>query len=432
MHDLIVIGAGPSGYYAARKAAQSGKDVCLIEKEHLGGICLNKGCVPTKFLINTAEILSSISKSARFGIDVESYKINVKTMLERKDLIITQHRQAIEKLLTRHKVRIIKSEARLKDANTVEAAGEAVKAANIIIATGSKDAETGMLKFDHTRVLSSADMLSLKEIPKSLTIIGAGYIGCEFACIYNRFGCDVTMIELQPQILPGQDEEMAKRLMQSMQKRGIKISLNTKLNSLDDIKSEKVLLTIGRKPNIDNIGLEAAGINVTKGAIEVDKNLRTNIKNIYAAGDVIGKYCLAYTAFYEGEVLADNIFGKPRTLNYGAVPACIFTMPELACVGLSQAQAKAQGYDIKTGSYPFMASSKAHIIDEIEGLVKLIIDAKAGSILGAQILGPLACELIHELVVAINKNMTAEELAGTLHAHPTLAEALQDAAKNVK
>ena len=242
MYDLAIIGAGPAGYTAAKRAAELGAQVCIIEKEQLGGICLNKGCIPVKFMVNTASLLSNIKKSGQFGIDTESYRLNIAKMLERKDFIIDKHRRSIERLLNRTKVKIIRGEAKLKDPNTVNVSGESIKAKYIIIATGSIPVETDNLKFNHRNIISSADALNLKEVPSSLIIVGAGYIGCEFACIYNQFGCDVTVVEVESQILPKQDKGIATRLMQSMKKRGIKIILNAKIKSLEIQKDDKVLI----------------------------------------------------------------------------------------------------------------------------------------------------------------------------------------------
>ncbi len=447
MYDLAIIGAGPAGYTAAKRAAELGAQVCIIEKERLGGVCLNKGCVPVKFMVNTAGLLSKIKKSGQFGIDAESYGLNIAKMLERREFIIDKHRKSIERLLNRSKVKIIKGQAKLKDPNTIDVSGEDLKAKYIIIATGSVPIETDILRFDHKSIISSADALNLKEIPASLIIVGAGYIGCEFACIYNQFGCDVTIVEIESQILPKQDQEIATRLMQSMKKRGIKIILNAKIKSLeiqkDDkaaavlednqtIKAGKVLLTIGRKPNTQNLGLESAGVKTKNGSVVVNNNLKSTVDNIYAVGDVLGGFFLAYTAFYEGILAAENIFSQGVSVDYGVVPNCIFTIPEVASAGLTETQAKQLGYDVTVAGYPFMALSKAHILDQTEGIVKLIADSKTDKILGAQICGPQAVGLIAELVIVMHNNMTAKDLSCIIHAHPTLSEAIQEAAKNIK
>ncbi len=447
MYDLAIIGAGPAGYTAAKRAAELGAQVCIIEKERLGGVCLNKGCVPVKFMVNTASLLSNIKKSGQFGIDAESYRLNIAKMLERREFIIDKLRKSIERLLNRSKVKIIKGQAKLKDPNTIDVSGKDLKAKYIIIATGSVPIETDILRFDHKNIISSADALNLKEIPSSLIIVGAGYIGCEFACIYNQFGCDVTIVEIESQILPKQDQEIATRLMQSMKKRGIKIILNAKIKSLeiqkDDkaaavlednqtIKAQKVLLTIGRKPNIQNLNLESGGVKTENGSVVVNNNLKSTVDNIYAVGDVLGGFFLAYTAFYEGILAAENIFSQGVSVDYGVVPNCIFTIPEVASVGLTETQAKQLGYDVTVAGYPFMALSKAHILDQTEGIVKLIADSKTDKILGAQICGPQAVELIAELVIVMHNNMTAKDLSCIIHAHPTLSEAIQEAAKNIK
>ncbi len=447
MYDLAIIGAGPAGYTAAKRAAELDAQVCIIEKERLGGVCLNKGCVPVKFMVNTASLLSNIKKSGQFGIDAESYRLNIAKMLERREFIIDKQRKSIERLLNRSKVKIIKGQAKLKDPNTIDVSGKDLKAKYIIIATGSVPIETDILRFDHKNIISSADTLNLEEVPSSLIIVGAGYIGCEFACIYNQFGCNVTIVEIESQILPKQDQEIATRLMQSMKKRGIKIILNAKIKSLeiqkDDkaaavlednqtIKAQKVVLTIGRKPNIQNLDLESAGVKTKNGSVVVNNNLKSTVDNIYAVGDVLGGFFLAYTAFYEGILAAENIFSQGVSVDYGVVPNCIFTIPEVASAGLTETRAKQLGYDVTVAGYPFMALSKAHILDQTEGIVKLIADSKTDKILGAQICGPQAVELIAELVIVMHNNMTAKDLSRIIHAHPTLSEAIQEAAKNIK
>jgi len=446
MYDLVIIGAGTGGYSAARRAAELGAKVCIIEKEQLGGVCLNKGCIPTKFMINTARILSDIGRSSKFGIETKGYSLNIAKMLEARTLIIEKLRRDMKILLNRLNVKIIKADAKLKDPNTVDASGKYIKAKYIIIATGSSSIETDKLRFNHRNIISSADILNLKEIPFSLIIAGAGYIGCEFACIYNQFGCDVSIVEAESQILPKQDKEIARRLMQSMKKRGIKVFLGSRIKDLkakngnkviallennQTVEAEKLLLTIGRRPNTENLGLESIGVELKNGSIIVNNNLRTSIGNIYAIGDVLGNFYLAYTASYEGTVAAENIFNKPHQLNYGTVPNCIFTTPEVASAGLTETQAKEKGYDVTMVNYPFIASSKAQIINETEGIIKLVNDSRTGRILGAQILGPQANELILELVIAINSNMTAKDLYCAIHPHPTLSEAIQEAAGRV-
>ncbi|MFH0732052.1 MAG: dihydrolipoyl dehydrogenase [Candidatus Omnitrophota bacterium] len=446
MFDLAIIGAGPGGYAAAKHAAKLGAKVCLIHKDRLGGVCVNEGCIPTKFVITAARFFSSISRSAQFGINASSCSMNSAKMLESKDAIIEKLRHEMESALKNLKVEIVNGEAKIDDPNTIDVRGQKIKAKYIIIATGSSSRQTQQLKFNHVNVISSTDALNFKKTPSSITIVGAGYIGCEFACIYSQLGCDVTLIDIEPQILPGQDTEIARRLTQLFKKRGIKILVNTAIKNLEagkdkvtaslengeTIESQILLLTIGRKPNTDGLGLESCGVKLNKGAIIVDDKLKTSVDNIYAVGDAIGGYCLEYTASHEGFTAAENIFGKANPIDYGIVPYCIFTTPEVAIAGLSENEAKEKGFDVAIGNYPFMASSKAKIIDEAEGMIKLVCDNKSGRILGVQMLGPYVTELLAEVVVAMTKGMTIKELSGVLHAHPTLSEAVRDAARRVK
>lgn len=442
MYDLAVIGSGPGGHTAAKHAATLGKKVCLIEKKQLGGTCLNTGCIPTKFMVHTSDILANIKKACKFGIEVSEYKFDILKMQKQREAAIDKLRSGIEPMLKSKKIDIVQGEARLKNRNTIDVSGKEIKAEYIIIATGSTPVEVDGLRFDNKNIISSEGLLNLEKLPASILIVGAGYIGCEFACIFNSFGSKVTMVELEGQILPRQDREIAKRLSRSMQNRGISVLLKSKIKSLkpegsnavaimedgNKIEAEKVLLTIGRRPDTKNLGLESIGVKLGKGGeISVNDNLRTNVDNIYAVGDVAGRFFLAYTAAYEGDVASDNICSQPRTAMYYVVPGCIFTSPQYAYVGLTEDEAKQKGIEIKKISHSFAASSKAQIMDETEGLIKLIIEAKNNRILGAQILGPDATELIAELALAINNKMTVSGLLKTLHAHPTLYESIFDA-----
>ncbi len=448
MYDLIVIGAGPGGYTAAIHAAELGAKVCLIEKDNVGGICLNEGCIPTKFIVNSVKVLSEISKASQFGINVENFKLNLPQMHVKKDAVVNALRTGVEFLLKKAKIEIIKGIATFENANTVSVsgppageAGEKIQAKYIIIATGSEYTQTASLKIDHKNILSSTDALLINEIPSSVIVIGGGYIGCEFACIFKQMGSDVTIVEMEKQILPRQDEEMAKRLNMLMKKKGVKFCLGCGIKELktendtvtallengETLKAQKALLNIGRRPNIKNLGLENAGIKLNGNCIAVNEYMRTNVENIYAVGDAIGSYYLAYTAYLEGKVAAENIFKGPQKIEYGVVPACIFTTPEFSSAGLTEAEAKKQGYSTEIKTYSFLASAKARILDDTDGTIKIIIDTKTDVILGVHILGPDACELIAEATLVVQNKTKAKEFIKIMHAHPTLSESLHDA-----
>lgn len=425
--DIAVIGTGPGGYVAAIYLARLGKKVAVFEKDYLGGTCLNRGCIPTKALLSSIEVLGQIKQSASFGIDIDSYKVNFEKINSRKEEIVKKLREGINTLFKARKISLFNSAARLADQNTIAISDQHIEARDIIIATGSVPLEIPAFKFDHKKVISSDDILELKEIPESLTIIGGGVIGCEFAVIYNALGCKVTIIEMMDEILPNIDREIAKRLNLILKKKGIKVLTATKAEKIEEIQSSKVLVCVGRRPNSDNLGLEKLGIKTDRNRVLTDEHMRTNIPNIYAIGDVTSRFQLAHVASYEGIITCENILGEDKKADYKAVPNCIYTEPEVASVGLSEEAAKSLGLDIKIARFPFSALGKAHVMSKTEGLVKLIGDKATGKILGVHILGPDATNLIAEAVLAIKKGLTIKELGETIHAHPTLPESLMEA-----
>jgi len=439
--DVAILGAGPGGYVAAIYLARAGKSVAVIEKDQLGGTCLNKGCIPTKALLSSVETLSQIKESALFGIDVASYKINFEKINSRKEEVVRKLRQGIETLFKARKITLINGAGKLTGTNQIEVSGRRVEAKDIIIASGSSPLEIPAFKFNHTSIISSNDILRLKEVPSGLIIIGGGAIGCEFAAIYNSLGSSVTIIEMMDEILPNMDREVARRLNLTLKKRGIKILTSAKVEQLkekdgrvsailssgEELAADKALISVGRRPDSDNLGVEGLGIKLERARIPADSHMRTNIPNIYAIGDVVGRSQLAHVASYEGIIASRNICGQECQADYKAVPSCIYTDPEIASVGLSEEAAKNSGLDIKVARFPYMALGKANIIAKIEGFVKLIGEKKSGRILGVHMFGADATNLIAEAVLAIRKGVSVGDLGDTIHAHPTLAEGLMEA-----
>ncbi|MBI4335944.1 MAG: dihydrolipoyl dehydrogenase [Candidatus Omnitrophica bacterium] len=439
--DVAILGAGPGGYVAAIYLARSGKRVAVVEKDQLGGTCLNRGCIPTKALLSSVEVLSQIKEGASFGIDVASFKVNFERINSRKDEIVKRLRQGIDTLFKARKVTLFNGAGKLGGANTIEFSGTRVEAESIIIATGSTPLEIPAFRFNHTNIISSDDILFLKEVPRALIIIGGGVIGCEFAVIYNSLGAKVTIIEMMDEILPNMDKEVAKKLNLSLKKKGIKILTATKVEQLREVEgrisavlasgeehlADKALVSVGRKANSDNLGIEALGVKTERGRILVDERMATSVPNIYAIGDVAGKFQLAHVASYEGITAAKNICGRNTKADYKAVPSCVYTEPEVASVGLSEEVARSSGNEIKIARFPYGALGKAHVMSKIDGFVKLIGDKKTGKVLGAHILGADATNLIAEAALAIKKEISIEELGETIHAHPTLSEGLMEA-----
>ena len=443
-YDIAIIGAGPGGYAAAIRAAELGLKTCVIEKDLIGGTCLNWGCIPTKSIVHSTTLLHKAEHASEFGIGIKGLNVDFAGILKRKDDIVSKLRAGAEMLLRSKKIDVINSNASLSDANTIKTNNGQISAKHIILATGSMPAESSSLSIDNESVISSKDMLRLKDLPKSLAIIGGGFIGCEFASIYSRLGVEVTIIELMDQILPNLDKEVAKRLELIFKKRGINVLKGKKVSSLKkdvltgielesgaSIKAEKVLLCIGRKPNIDGLNLKGLGIKTEDGAVLVDKNLRTNIPNIYAIGDVRAGFFLAHVATYEGMIASEIISGNKPVVDYSAVPIAIFTEPEIASVGISAEEARESGIEVMVTKFPFAAVAKAHILGEAEGFIKLVTEKESEKILGALIFGPSASELISNFTIALRNSLTVKDISATIFAHPTLSESVLDVAKRV-
>jgi dihydrolipoamide dehydrogenase len=449
---IAVLGAGPGGYVAAIKAAQMGASVTVIEDREVGGTCLNWGCIPTKALVASAEVLHKAKTILDFGLELTGeVNPNIQKIMDRKDKIVSTQVKGIRGLFKSWGIRLLDGRGYVVSNGEIKVSlngggEERVETDKIIIATGSRPAQIPTFPFDGEKIFSSDDALNLKIIPQSLLIIGAGVIGCEFAFIYKEFGSDVTMVEMMPRAVSTEDEEISGILERELKKNKIKLLANVKVEKVEvkessvsaslsngrTVEAEKVLVSIGRAMNSENIGLENIGVTTGKrGEIIVNEKMETNVDGVYAVGDVIGGLMLAHVASKEGIIAAENALGGNSFINYNVVPAAIFTSPEIASVGLREKQALEKGYSIKTGRFQFRALGKAHAMGEIAGLVKIIADERSDRILGAHIIGPHASDLIHETALAIEKGLTANDIAHTIHAHPTLSEGIMEAAEDV-
>lgn len=451
--DVLVIGGGPGGYVAAIRAAQLGRKVTLVDKAELGGVCLNRGCIPSKAIISAAEHLTMIKDAKKMGIDVEGVSVDLSRLMEWKDSVVKKLTGGVSTLLKGNKVEVIKGEAYFNGKNSVkiatENASQTYEFKACIVATGSRPAELPFLKFDGERILSSTEALNLQEVPKRLLVIGGGYIGLELGTAYSKLGSEVTILEGADNILPGVDQAMVRMVSRNLKKLGVTVHTKAKVTSGkkdgDEVivtaevggeektfTADYVLVAVGRKPNTDELGLEQAGVELDeRGFIKVDKRLRTSNPNIFAIGDVAGGALLAHKASYEGKVAAEVIAGQPSEVDYVAMPFVIFSDPEIAYTGLSEQEAKEQGYDPVVSRFAFQANGRALSMEKADGFIQVIADKESKQLLGVQIVGPEASSLIAEAVLAIEMGANAEDLSLTIHAHPTLPEALMEAAEGV-
>ncbi len=448
--DLAILGGGPGGYVGAIRAAKLGLKIVVIEKNNLGGVCLNWGCIPTKALYHVAQTLDEIEKASIFGIEVNKPKLDFSKAMARKDDILEMQRRGIAFHFKKNGIELINGEGRLSSQNTIsvktpEAKETTVTAGSIMISTGSSASNVPPFDLSQEGIMDNIGILSLKKLPKSLLIVGGGVVGSEFANIFASFGTKVTIVELLPRILTTEDEEVSKVIHKALRKKDVDIFTSTKveeskkegnkfklkLSGGEKLEAEKILISVGRGPNSKDIGLEEAGVATDeKGNIKVDSRLRTNIANIYAVGDVIGGLQLAHVASEEGKIVAEIISGKDRIMDYSVVPWSVFTSPEIGTVGLNAAQAKEKGYPVCVGNFPFSNSGKAYITGETEGFINIVTNKETGEILGAQMIGPRASDLIHEVAVAMKGEMLVDDLAITIHSHPTLSEAVMEAAED--
>ena len=449
---LAVLGAGPGGYVAAIKAAQLGAEVTIIEDSGVGGTCLNRGCIPTKAMVASSEALSKARELDKFGIELRGEVVpNLARIIERKNKIVSTQVKGIRGLFKSWGITLNEGRGRLISQKQIEViTGDGntgiFEADAIIIATGSRPAAIPALPFDGKNIISSTEALELTEIPSSLLIVGAGVIGCEFACIYRELGAEVTIIEMLPRAVATEDNEISELLEKELKKKKIKLFTGIRIEKagikddgvhifLSDGKeliAGKVLVSAGRALNSGDIGIEAAGINRgIRGEIIVNNRMETNMPGIYAVGDVTGGMLLAHMASSQGLVAAKNIMGINSAINYNVVPSAIFTSPEIASVGIREHQAAEKGIKYKTGHFQFRALGKAHAIGEIAGFVKLIAEESSDKLIGAHIIGPHASDLISEAALAMKTGLTIRDIAETIHAHPTLAEGFMEAAEDV-
>jgi dihydrolipoamide dehydrogenase len=446
--DVAIIGGGPGGYVAALRAAQLGAEVVLVERERVGGVCLNWGCIPTKAMVSSIETLLEIERAGEYGVIVGEPAFDFARMMTRKQEVAERLVSGVETLLKARKVEVITGTGELLTPNRVQirdGSGEFVEARNVIIATGSEVAMPPVPGLGLPGVVTSKEMLSLEEAPQDLVIVGGGVVGVEFASIFNALGTKVTIVEMLPSILSTVDEELVRRLTQLLSRQGVDIHTNSPLSEVRQgskglevvfqrpqgqamVSADVVLIATGRAPYTGGLGLDAVGIELHKGAIVVDEYMATNVRGVYAVGDVTGGYMLAHVASYQGEIAVEHALGGRRAADYKAVPNCVFTTPEIAGVGLTEQEVKERGIAYNKSRFPFTASGRALAMGHTTGLVKMLCERDTGKVLGLHIMGPHASDLVAEGAVAIQLGATAADLAHTIHAHPTLSEAVMEAA----
>lgn len=441
---MIIIGAGPGGYETALVAANRGLTVTLVEASEVGGTCLNEGCIPTKAFCRSAQIAEDFAKASEFGFSDADFKLDFAKVAERKDMVVGQLREGVESLLGNPKINLVRGEASLVDDHTIEVGGERYSSEWIIVATGSVSASLPIEGIDLPGVISSREMLALKEVPKRLCVVGAGVIGLEFASIFKSFGSEVSVVEYAKEVLPHFDSDIAKRLRQSLGKRGIEITTQAEVKRISEtadglevtysrkgkeatIVADKVLVAVGRKPRTEGLNLETVGVGYDRKGIKVDENMRTSVPNIFAIGDANGLMMLAHAATYQGLRALNTICGTPDKLRLDVMPAAVFTMPELATVGLTEDACKEQGLQYQCRKSFYRANGKALCMGEPDGICKMII-GENGKLLGCHIIGAHSADMIHEFTALMTSGCDLEQLQASIHVHPSLSEVIQSAA----
>jgi dihydrolipoamide dehydrogenase len=449
--DVCIIGAGPGGYVAAIRAAQLGLKAAVVERDELGGVCLNRGCIPTKALLRTAELLTAFQHAADFGIHAENVRLDYPAAVRYRDGVVRNLRQGVGGLLKSQGVQVLNGQGRLAGVGRVEVSAngssETVEARHVIVATGSEPAIPPIPGADNRElVITSDDALALTTLPRSVVVIGGGAVGAEWADIFHAFGCETTILEMMPTLLPLEDEEIGKQLARLFTKRGIKVLTGAKVLAIEageggavvryqgadgqetTASGERVLMGVGRAPLTADLGLEAAGVQLDRGWLPVDDALQTNVPGISAIGDVTRHQLLAHVASHQGIVAVERMAGHAGRVNYDQVPACTFTHPEVASVGLTEAKARERGHQVQVGKFPLAALGRAQTYGDTEGFVKIVADERYGEILGVHIIGAAASDMIAEATMAMHLEATVDDLAATIHAHPTWPEATAEAA----
>lgn len=448
--QVVFLGGGPGGYVGALRAAQLGLSVVLVEERRVGGTCLNRGCIPTKALVKSAELWREIQQAGEFGISLGQMAVDFTQVMTRKDKVVNTLVSGIDQLLKAARISVIEGTGEFKETGRIEVKTkdgiETITADNIVLATGSVPARIPLPGADLPGVVTSDEILTETTLPERLVVIGGGVIGLEFASVYQAFGVKVTVVEMLPALLPNVDEEIPKRLTPLLKRSGMDILTKTAVKEIrqeeslivrvedskgiKEIPADRILIAAGRKPNLRGINVEALGLKTERGAIVVNPQMQTNLPHVYAIGDAVGGIMLAHVASAEGIVAAEHIAGHSVEMNYRAIPSVIFTHPEIATVGVTEQELKSSGIQYKVSKFPFSANGKALAAGETIGTVKILADA-AGVILGASIMGPQASSLIQELTIAVEKRLTGEDLARTVHAHPTLTETVMEAAHGI-
>ena len=455
-YDVCIIGSGPGGYVAAVRAAQLGLSVLIVERDsRLGGVCTLRGCIPTKALLHTADLLEEARHGADVGVGAREVRLELAAAMKHKEKAIRQSSNGVSYLMKKNRVDVANGFGRIQGVGKVTVAAAdgsetTYSAKNIVVATGSEPRSLPGIEIDHKTILSSDSILEVTEVPKSLIVIGSGAVGVEFASMFARFGSKTTIVEILPRIVPLEDDEISRELAASFKRQGIAVYVDARVERVtkteggvevlartsggktETFRAEKILLAVGRKPLSENIGLERVGVSTERGYITIDSMMQTNVSGIYAIGDVIPTSWLAHVAMAEGVVAVEHMAGKQtRPLNYDQVPGCTYCAPEVASVGLTESRARERGYDVAVGKFPFSANGKARVINDTTGFVKIVGEKKYDEVLGVHIVGPRATELIAEACAALELEATSESIARTMHAHPTLSEALMEAAEDV-
>jgi len=446
--DLVIVGGGPAGYVAGIRAGQLGLRTALVERERLGGVCLNWGCIPTKALLRNAEVVSLIRQAEEWGVRARIEGVDFAPAVDRSRRVVDRLVRGVQYLMRKNRVEVVQGEGVLRGPDRVEVkeTGQVLRARAVILATGARPATLPLLPVDGERVLTSREALERRDLPASIVIVGGGAVGVEFAYLYNAYGVQVTVVELLPHLLPREDEEVGRALERAFQKQGIRVLTNARLVSAqregqgvrltvrvgeatETLEAERVLVAVGIRPNTEGLGLEEVGVAVdAQGFIQVDDRMRTSVPGVYAIGDVTGKLPLAHVGSAQGVLAVEAIAGREvRPLDYDGMPRAVYCRPQVASFGLTEAEARRRGHEVKVGTFPFTASGKALAQGEAEGFVKVVADARYGEVLGAHLIGPEVTELLPELSLARMLEGTVHEVGAVVHAHPTLAEAVKEA-----